>query len=185
MADWIAVATSSRRAEAVLKPLVPGALLLVPLLLQSWRLAAALALCLAGDVLLLPQVDRFRTGLAAFLLAHIAFIAALTAKPLQPSRGILAVPLLVLPVLVGPRLLRAVPGALRIPVIVYALALLGLVAVAEMTGGAIAPAGAGLFLVSDTLLAVGRFLGPAPGGRVGVMITYHLAIGLLTLSLAF
>jgi len=32
-----------------------------------------------------------------------------------------------------------------------------------------------LFLTSDALLAWARFVGPAPGGRVAVMVTYQLA----------
>jgi uncharacterized membrane protein YhhN len=36
----------------------------------------AFALCLAGDVFLLDEVDRFVAGLAAFLLGHLAFVVA-------------------------------------------------------------------------------------------------------------
>ena len=34
----------------------------------------ALVLCLAGDVALLPKVDKFVVGLGSFLLGHLAFI---------------------------------------------------------------------------------------------------------------
>ena len=51
--DWVAVGRGFRRAEAVLKPLVPLPLIAVALAVHAWWFAAALALCLAGDVLLL------------------------------------------------------------------------------------------------------------------------------------
>jgi len=43
--------------------------------------------------------------------------------------------------------------------------------------------GAALFVVSDTILAVNRFVRPIPHGDVAVHLTYHLAQGLLVLSL--
>ena len=43
--------------------------------------------------------------------------------------------------------------------------------------------GAALFVVSDTILAVNRFVRPLPHGDVAVHLTYHLAQGLLVLSL--
>lgn len=188
-ADWVAVDRAFERAENVLKPLVAALLVAASLALQPAHAAerawfsAALALCLLGDVLLLPRVDRFRSGLAAFLLAHLAFIAGLATVPLEGSVD--AWPVVVAGVAVGARLLVRVPRALRIPVAVYMAALLAMFGVASATGSAVATAGAFLFLLSDTLLAWNRFIGPLPGGRVPVMVTYHLAIGLLTASLAF
>ena len=40
-----------------------------------------------------------------------------------------------------------------------------------------------LFVVSDTVLALNRFVRPIPTGDVAVHVTYHLAQGLLVLSL--
>ena len=42
--------------------------------------------------------------------------------------------------------------------------------------------GAIAFYASDTMIAWARFLGPVPGGRISVMVTYHL--GQLALSVA-
>jgi uncharacterized membrane protein YhhN len=36
-------------------------------------------------------------------------------------------------------------------------------------------AGAVAFMVSDSLIAETRFVGPRPWGRVAIMVTYHLA----------
>ena len=164
---------------------MPAALAIVAIVAGRWWLAAALVFCLAGDVLLLPQVDRFRGGLGAFLLAHLAFIGGLLTQPLQPQRAGFAAGAFVLVVVVAPRVLRAVPASLRPPVVAYMVVLVALNLVAALTTSVLALAGASCFAVSDSLLAWNRFVRPLPGGRLAVMVTYHLAIGLLTLSLAF
>src|SRR4051812_32523111 len=80
--DWVAVWRRPQwdRVETVLKPLVLVALIGVALVMdaaddgqRAW-FVAALVLSLAGDVFLLPSVDRFVPGLASFLLAHVAYI---------------------------------------------------------------------------------------------------------------
>ena len=58
-----------------------------------------------------------------------------------------------------------------------------MVVLAVNVGVGAAAAGAVLFLVSDTVLAWNRFVRPFPSGPVAVHVTYHLAQGLLVLSL--
>ena len=183
--DWVAVGRGLRRAEAVLKPLVPLPLVAVALAAHAWWFAAALALCLAGDVLLLPQVDRFRSGLAAFLLGHLAFIAGFAALAWAPDRMLLGTFILVGVAVGAPRILAGAPRGLRIPVGVYTLVIVAMFAASWMPHRPLAVIGALLFLISDFWLAWNRFVRPAPGGRLAVMITYHLALGLLTLSLLY
>ena len=43
--------------------------------------------------------------------------------------------------------------------------------------------GASLFLVSDAVLAAGRFWREIPGHAVIVMVTYHLALAFLVLGI--
>jgi len=50
-------------------------------------------------------------------------------------------------------------------------------------GVATAAVGAALFVVSDAVLALGRFVRPIRHGNLAVHVTYHLAQGLLVLSL--
>jgi alkenylglycerophosphocholine hydrolase len=69
------------------------------------------------------------------------------------------------------------------PVCVYVAAIATMVVLAVNVGVAVAGLGAVLFLVSDTLLAWNRFIRPVPAGTLAVHITYHLAQGLLVLSL--
>src|SRR5436305_1964026 len=80
-ADWVAVAYSNQRARWVTKPAAMAALVGVALTLhpavESERaiFAGALFLCLAGDVLLLPEGSAwFLAGLVAFLAGHVAYV---------------------------------------------------------------------------------------------------------------
>ena len=66
---------------------------------------------------------------------------------------------------------------------VYVAAIVTMVVLAVNVGVMAAAVGAVLFLVSDTLLAWNRFVRPVRFGDVGVHVTYHLAQGLLVLSL--
>jgi uncharacterized membrane protein YhhN len=74
-------------------------------------------------------------------------------------------------------------AGLVVPVAVYVVAIVTMVVLAVNVGNPIAAVGAGLFLVSDTLLALNRFVRPLPHGSLAVHMTYHLAQGLLVVSL--
>ncbi len=80
-------------------------------------------------------------------------------------------------------LLRTGPSPLVGPVLAY------LVAIAAMATAAIGGAngwgigGAALFLASDSLIAETRFVGPRRGVPIAIMVTYHLALVGLVLSL--
>jgi uncharacterized membrane protein YhhN len=151
-----------------------------------------LAASLAGDVLLLPP-GRFVPGLGAFLMAHLAYLAAFLL--LGGELAWLAAGLIIgviVAVTVGRILLDAARAAgLGVPVAAY-LAVITLMAVAATrTGDPAAIAGAWLFVTSDALLGWGRFREPTPDGqrrrapwlRTTVMVTYHLAQGLILLAL--
>ena len=69
-----------------------------------------------------------------------------------------------------------------LPPTIYAFVLGAFVAVAWWSGQLLVGIGASLFLVSDGLLALGRFWRELPGLRVAVMVTYHLALLFLVLG---
>jgi uncharacterized membrane protein YhhN len=193
--NWVARARGIRRLERATKPVATLLLLAVAASLgaadpaqQRWFLAA-LALSLAGDVLLMLDERRFAAGLAAFLLAHLAYVAGFAAA------GIGVVPLLggalavaVVAVPVAGRIIMALrvagQGPLVGPIVAYMAAIAAMVASAAGTRSALAVAGAALFLVSDSLLAWNRFVRPIAWAPVAVMVTYHLAQAALVLSLA-
>ena len=69
------------------------------------------------------------------------------------------------------------------PVAVYLVAIATMAVLAFNVGVPAAAAGAVLFVVSDTVLALDRFVRPIRHGTLAVHVTYHLAQGLLVLSL--
>jgi uncharacterized membrane protein YhhN len=77
----------------------------------------------------------------------------------------------------------------RIPVVIYVVMLLAMAAQASSralqlrsTTSLAAGAGAALFAVSDSLLAIDRFRSPLRGGRALVRLTYFTAQWLIAMS---
>ena len=70
-----------------------------------------------------------------------------------------------------------------LPPTIYAFVLGTFVAVAWWSGQVLVGVGASLFLVSDAVLAAGRFWREIPGHAVVVMVTYHLALACLVLGI--
>lgn len=192
--DWYAVGRGDQRLEYVMKPLTMVVLIGAALALddvdgtaRSW-FVAALALSLAGDVFLMLPSDQFVPGLASFLLGHIAYIVGLQSLDTSATGLVigLVVVLVALPVL-GLRIAKAVRSgdepALLGPVVAYMLVISAMVVSASATGNVFAIAGAVSFYASDALIAWTRFIEDFPWGRVGIIVTYHLAQVGLVLSL--
>ncbi|MEO8469732.1 MAG: lysoplasmalogenase [Chloroflexota bacterium] len=195
--DWFFVARGDARHERIAKPAVI-VILLLPALFgdpearpMSLLLAAALGASFFGDILLLPPV-RFSAGLAAFLLAHVAYLAAFLLGPLHaPAAAVGAVVGVVLLVLVGrPILSGASAAGMRRPVAAYFGAIVLMAIAATASGSWVAAAGAWLFVTSDAVLGWRQFVGSpearhdAPAWhRLGVMVPYHLGQILLTAAI--
>lgn len=187
--DWFALATQNRRLERVAKPLVMVGLLLVAITsdLEGWPLVwlcLGLTAGLIGDVLLLPEIDQFIGGLAAFLLGHLAYIGL--ALWFGTSIGLLVVGLLGMSAVVltaGSKITDAVQGTpLFAPVVAYVVAIGASTALLIGTGRWWMAAGAMLFALSDTMLGWNRFVETIKGGRVAVHVTYHLGQALITVG---
>lgn len=144
---------------------------------------------LAGDIFLMLPSDRFIAGLVSFLVAHVLYIAAFVAAGGWQLTPIAAIPA----VATGAVLLRMLlphTGRLRLPVTVYALALLvllwqsvGRVLAAGDTRAWLALAGAAVFIASDGTLAFNRFVKPFRAAQLVVMSTYVLAQVLIAASI--
>lgn len=143
-------------------------------------LSLALALSALGDLLLaLKNQERFFVwGLVSFLLAHVAFLAAFVPYTDVPQGGTV---LAIIAVLAGAGLfLRVlVPrlGKMTVPVLCYFTVIMAMVAAALSVREAswILGAGAMLFALSDSLIAVRKFLQPFPRINEAVWITYCTA----------
>jgi uncharacterized membrane protein YhhN len=126
---------------------------------------AALALCLLGDILLIPR-DRpqvFRAGVFAFLLGHVAYGAAFLGRPLAPAglaAGAVVLGVVLLTVLRW--LGKSLPADMAGPVRVYMLVIGVMAALAcgvTAAGGPWAVAvGALAFTASDISVARDRFV---------------------------
>jgi uncharacterized membrane protein YhhN len=153
-----------------------------------------LVLSLAGDVALLWPKEGFLPGLIAFLLAHLAYIAAFCTRSRLLSRRI---PFAAYAAVAGAVLMHLWPGvppALRVPVLLYVLCLASMAAQAaavwlaargtadEMLTRSAAIGGA-LFVASDALLATNKFAGPLPLSALWILASYWFAQWLIVSSL--
>jgi alkenylglycerophosphocholine hydrolase len=147
----------------------------------AWLVVAGLVMSLVADVVI---ESSFLAGLAIFLLAHVAYVAAFVARTSEP-RLALALPFVLWGVIVLARLWPGL-GPMRGPVIVYAALICAMMwraaATVGLPGGWTALAGALLFAASDTLLALDRFHRPLPHARVWVMGLYWSGQFLIALS---
>lgn len=184
----LAIAAGPPELVAATKPLLMPALLVALVLALPVRrslllLWGGLALVLSwlGDVLLQNPGDiGFLLGIGAFGLAHLAYIT-LYLGPLRTGR-IPAWGIVLGVVWWGGMVAVLAPwlGGLLVPVAVYGL-VLGAAAVCALATRPLVAIGAAVFLVSDTLLALDRFL---PGFSVleldlEIMLAYCLGQGLI------
>lgn len=194
LGDWLACLRHDRRLEYVCKPatmvaLVAVAVLLVPAhpSVRAW-FVAALILSLAGDVFLMLPRDLFLPGLGSFLLAHVAYVGGLSQLGGSPGAYLVAsIAVVAYGAALSSRVLPAVWSgghrALVGPLVAYLVVIGAMVVCALVSGSVLASLGAVSFLVSDSLIAETRFVRPHAWGQVTIMVTYHLAQGLLVVSL--
>lgn len=217
LVNVIAVASANVSAEQLTKPLLMPLLIAWVLVEGRWPRSApvlllltGLALSWIGDLLLLGDGDAlFALGIAAFLLAQVAYLVSFTrVDGLTFRRGILIPPrgpvrglvvqhrALVLPfaacLIVLTLVLWPTAGFFRLPFLVYGGALLAMsIGALDLVGRMPARAawvvfaGSVLFVLSDALIAL-TALGPmvATGGTDAlVMLTYIAAQGLIALGL--
>lgn len=152
-------------------------------------LTAALILSAIGDAAISrPGETAFKAGLAAFLLAHIAYIPLFW----HGVGGVgfwIAAALMVAYATIAARWLWPHLGDMRPPVAVYMLAIAAM-GVAALSGYRLVQIGAGLFIISDTVLAAETFVfkdRPRAWTAPAIWITYIAAqvlifVGVLNLG---
>ena len=146
-------------------------------------LTLALTASLAGDVFLMLPGNYFIPGLASFLVAHLFYIALFRrGQPWFPSRRALLIVLAF-----GAAMYAVLWSSLQDPVLKIAVAAY-VIAISSMTAQAIGRAvvlgdsasrwvavGAGIFMLSDSLIAMNRFLQPLPLAPLWILLTYYAA----------
>jgi alkenylglycerophosphocholine hydrolase len=193
MANWWSRVRPAGHLETISKPLTTVLMIWVACAANGPRTATILAVialifCLIGDVALLDIVDKFIVGLGAFLVGHLVFIAVFVTRHLShPWWGLPALAVIVVAGVVCARPIIAGAASqnaqLKVPVTLYFVAISCMFVIAAMTGNWWAIAGAGAFVISDSLLGLRQFVREARGMAVAVMITYHTALFCLALSL--
>lgn len=146
-------------------------------------LLAALLFSLGGDVFLMLPGDYFVPGLASFLVAHLFYIALFRqGQAWFPSRRALAAVLGV-----GALMYAVVWGGLGNPVLKAAVAAyvtvislmaaqaLGRATVQGDAGARWVAVGACIFMLSDALIAINKFVTPVPLSGLWVLATYYAA----------
>lgn len=142
-----------------------------------------LVLCLAGDVALLPDVDRFVVGLGSFLVGHVLFaVGAVVIGISWPWAAAAAAVAVVVGALVGPRIIRG-SGELAPAVSAYFAVIMVMAVLMVGTARVAGVLGAAAFVVSDSILGWDRFVGKVRRAPVLIMVTYHLALCGLVLTL--
>ncbi|HJQ23950.1 MAG TPA: lysoplasmalogenase [Blastocatellia bacterium] len=153
------------------------------------RLGGALLLSALGDLFLaLPGEQWFVYGLGSFLIAHLFYITLFVRnwpRPFAADLSHRAVALLLLACAAGmfawlwPSL-----GEMRPAVAAYLCALTGMAVTATLAGFRSwwVVAGAALFMLSDSLIAIGKFKSPVVYGDTIIWATYYAAQVLIALG---
>jgi len=153
---------------------------------QRRLILIGLVLSLLGDVFLMWPTQGFLPGLVAFLLAHLAYIAAFCVPVRLASRWL---PFVAYAAIAGAMLAflwPGIPAGLQAPVVAYVACLASMAAQAVVwwrsrvgssdAGHArYAAIGGLLFIVSDGLLATNKFSLPLPLSAVWILSSYWLA----------
>jgi len=197
LADIAMIVHSEPYYRILTKPLIVAALLayflhstqLIKGSLLRISVSAALFFSIAGDVLLLYQ-NLFLYGLGAFFMTHICYIVAFkltqnhTFNPFKVNfikMFFYNLPIYILAAFVY-FLIQKQLLELKIPVVIYLLAMVMMVTLARERFARTHPAsfwqvfiGASLFFVSNGLQAMDKFFYPIPDGKILIMGTYVLA----------
>jgi uncharacterized membrane protein YhhN len=198
--DWYAVARDDRRTETWAKPLVLGSLIVTAAVLGATETTAgiwllvALAFGLLGDIALLSDsLPRFKAGVWAFLVGHLAYLVcfAYLSRPVAgpPSEqwmppwswaglAVLAAALFATRGVV-PATHRLGGRLLSVPVAVYSVVIGAMLLCAWFTGVPLVAIGATVFVISDATLSIDRFVRPIPHARLILMVTYHVGQALI------
>jgi uncharacterized membrane protein YhhN len=145
-------------------------------------LFTALLFCAAADIALeLASGKYFVAGLGLFLFAHIFFIITFSRDfKFQKSR----IPIIVLLVVYSMMMAFILTPSLKemaVPVYVYmtALTLMGIFASLRVAKNDFTLYGAISFIVSDSVLAINKFMMPVAAVDYIVMVTYYLSLFLI------
>lgn len=195
IAEWYGISG----LQVATKPLLMPVLILVVLRSMRHRsttrniVIAALFFSWIGDILLMSKDDElfFMLGLSSFLIAHVNYIVAYNklkhhGTSISNFLKFITISLLLIYGVVLISMVYANLGAMRFPVLVYAAVILTMGYAAAMRYGLTPPgsfqmvmAGALIFIVSDSLIAINMFSTPLQNAGFWIMLTYITGQGLI------
>ncbi|GJL91004.1 lysoplasmalogenase [Hyphococcus sp.] len=186
-----------RRLKWIAKPAASAAFVLTALSAGAFEstyglwVLAALILCMAGDILLMPKGERsFLAGMAAFAAGHAAYIGAfMSGGPTVRPLFLFGAALMALFASLSLRWLWPYLGSFRAPVSVYSAIIAVMVATSFLASPPEASepslmviAGAIGFAVSDLSVAKDKFIAPKFFNRAWGLPLYYGAQLLLAAS---
>lgn len=196
LVDWFGAGSGRKWIQTIFKGGTLAILLVWFSLVGGWRgplfwFGLGLSFGLAGDILLQHSSRLFLAGLSAFLCGHICYIVGFltTGLNLGETGLIFGAPYLAGCMWIFSQILRRMRqkpenARMMVPVVVYGLVISTMAICAGLTMGdpnwSIASAtccalGGVFFLISDSVLALNRFVRRVQNVDLVVMVTYHLA----------
>ena len=187
LVDWYATSRPERPAWQQLSRPAPMALLAATVVAadgfdhaaSAW-LVGAVVLGGIGDAFLVdPTEGRFIGGLSSFLLGHLSYVATFLAVGVDESWwtvGGAAVVIVAFTIArdVLPSAHRRGGIGLAAPVATYMCVIGGMTITGWSTGCWLVAAGTAIFVCSDTMLAINRFVRELTWSRLPVITTYHV-----------
>lgn len=141
-------------------------------------LTAALIGSAAGDILLASTINNsFIYGLACFAIAHLCYACGFYRWFKYSNKHLMhAAPLIII---LGFVLYWVLPntGGLMLPVLIYIgiISVMSIMAIFAQSSHVYLLCGAYLFVISDSLIALNKFVLPLPAQHLLIMSTYYLA----------
>ena len=138
----------------------------------------AIVFSASGDMLLAldgQATDLFVPGLACFLLAQIIYAVLFWQRAQITSQGVLRATAFTVAALLLAWFILPASGTLLIPVTAYLLAISAMVLGAAFCRYQWLFMGASYFALSDSLIAINKFIQPLPYADALIMLTYYLA----------
>lgn len=191
--ELISVTFNLQLPHMLSKPLLLPALVgyfLSSVKVRNYYFLGALIFCWVGDVLLIFQGDLFFIGgLGAFLTGHLLYIFCYRQlRYANSNSGLLSTQKMrfSLPIILAGTglvtILFPYLGEMKIPVMIYALVITVMAMQALFRYGfttsksfTLIFTGALFFMLSDSLLAINKFMKPLPLASLAIMTTYILA----------
>ena len=185
-----------RRLVYIVKPLTMAFILIIaaraaPVFAPPYKMMilAGLGCSLAGDIFLLLENKRFLAGLIAFLAAQLCYIAAFRTGAAFSLKSLATLSFVIFG-LIMIRVLLPHLGTMKIPVTIYVFVIVTMAALAAEryihAGGTktlSAFAGAVLFLVSDSVLALDHFAKKIRSAQAFILSFYFAAQWLIAMSI--